>query len=235
MPFDLFLNASDLADPAERAAYLDRECAGDVELRQRVKALLAAHDGERRSVEDEAGGKSGPTSPATLEATAAVDSETIPASQPATRQQGSDSADSKCADAPRADRSAGFVAGQVIAGRYTPLEVLGEGGMGTVHRAEQSQPIRRHVALKLIKIGMDSRTVLARFDAERQALALMDHPNIARVYDGGTTEAGQPFFVMELVSGEPITDYCDRLRLSVRARLELFVSVCQAVQHADEN
>ena len=90
------------------------------------------------------------------------------------------------------------------------------------------------MALKLIKIGMDSRAVLARFDAERQALALMDHPNIARVYDGGSTEAGQPFFVMELVSGEPITDYCDRLRLPVRARLELFVSVCQAVQHAHQ-
>ena len=100
--------------------------------------------------------------------------------------------------------------GQVIAGRYTLIEVLGEGGMGTVYRAEQTQPVKRQVALKLIKIGMDSRAVLARFDAERQALALMDHPNIARVYDGGTTEAGQPFFVMELVNGVPITDYCDR-------------------------
>ena len=90
------------------------------------------------------------------------------------------------------------------------------------------------MALKLIKVGMDSRAVLARFDAERQALALMDHPNIARVYDGGSTEAGQPFFVMELVSGEPITEYCDRLRLPVRARLELFVAVCQAVQHAHQ-
>ena len=124
--------------------------------------------------------------------------------------------------------------GQVIAGRYTLLEVLGEGGMGTVYRAGQTAPVKRQVALKLIKIGMDSRAVLARFDAERQALALMDHPNIARVYDGGTTEAGQPFFVMELVSGEPITEYCDRQRLPVRARLELFVSVCQAVQHAHQ-
>ena len=106
--------------------------------------------------------------------------------------------------------------------------------MGTVYRAGQTQPVKRQVALKLIKVGMDSRAVLARFDAERQALALMDHPNIARVYDGGSTEAGQPFFVMELVSGEPITEYCDRLRLPVRARLELFVAVCQAVQHAHQ-
>ena len=114
------------------------------------------------------------------------------------------------------------------------MEVLGEGGMGTVYRAEQTQPVKRRVALKLIKVGMDSRVVLARFDAERQALALMDHPNIARVYDGGTTAAGQPFFVMELVEGVPITEYCDRHRLPVRARLELFVAVCQAVQHAHQ-
>ena len=106
--------------------------------------------------------------------------------------------------------------------------------MGTVYLADQTVPLNRMVALKLIKIGMDSRAVLARFNAERQALALMDHPNIARVYDGGSTEAGQPFFVMELVDGEPITEYCDRYRLPVRARLELFVSVCQAVQHAHQ-
>jgi WD40 repeat protein len=106
--------------------------------------------------------------------------------------------------------------------------------MGTVYRAAQTEPVKRPVALKLIKIGMDSRAVLARFDAERQALALMDHPNIARVYDGGTTAVGQPFFVMELVSGVPITEYCDRHRLSVRARLELFVAVCHAVQHAHQ-
>ena len=106
--------------------------------------------------------------------------------------------------------------------------------MGTVYRAEQSQPVKRQVALKLIKVGMDSRTVLARFDAERQALAMMDHPNIARVYDGGATDANQPFFVMEFVHGVPITDYCDQHRLSVDARLELFVAVCQAVQHAHQ-
>ena len=137
-------------------------------------------------------------------------------------------------DSGRKNRPGGFVPGQVIAMRYTLRNVLGEGGMGTVYLAEQTEPVKRQVALKLIKIGMDSRAVLARFDAERQALALMDHPNIARVYDGGTTETGQPFFVMELVDGVPITDYCDRKRLPVRARLELFVAVCQAVQHAHQ-
>ena len=106
--------------------------------------------------------------------------------------------------------------------------------MGSVYLASQTEPVKRQVALKLIKTGMDSRGVLARFDAERQALALMDHPNIARIYDGGLTPAGQPFFVMELVQGVPLTEYCDRQRLTVKARLELFVAVCQAVQHAHQ-
>jgi tetratricopeptide (TPR) repeat protein len=106
--------------------------------------------------------------------------------------------------------------------------------MGTVYRADQTEPVKRQVALKLIKIGMDSRAVLARFNAERQALALMDHPNIARVFDGGTTPSNLPFFVMELVQGDPITAYCDQRRLTVRARLELFVVLCQAVQHAHQ-
>ena len=104
--------------------------------------------------------------------------------------------------------------------------------MGTVWKAEQTQPVRRTVALKLIKAGMDSRTVLSRFEAERQALALMDHPNIARVLDGGTTESGRPFFVMEYVKGVPFTQYCDDARLTIAQRLALFVPVCQAVQHA---
>ncbi|MGD9263872.1 MAG: serine/threonine-protein kinase [Methyloceanibacter sp.] len=117
-------------------------------------------------------------------------------------------------------------------GPYKLLQQIGEGGMGVVYMAEQSQPIRRKVALKIVKPGMDSKQVVARFEAERQALALMDHPNIARVLDGGTTETGRPYFVMELVKGVPLTEYCDRNGLSAAHRLELFVDVCRAVQHA---
>jgi serine/threonine protein kinase/tetratricopeptide (TPR) repeat protein len=117
---------------------------------------------------------------------------------------------------------------------YKLMEQIGEGGMGVVYVAEQTQPVRRKVALKVIKPGMDSRQVVARFEAERQALAMKDHPNIARVYDGGTTASGRPYFVMELVRGVPITEYCDDERLSIRERLELFVLVCRAVQHAHQ-
>src|SRR5438093_276483 len=118
--------------------------------------------------------------------------------------------------------------GTVIAGRYKLLEAIGEGGMGAVWVAEQTQPVRRKVALKLIKAGMDSKSVLARFEAERQALAVMDHPNIAKVLDGGLTESGRPFFVMEYVKGVPITEYCDVTRLRVAHPQELFGQVCQA-------
>jgi serine/threonine protein kinase/tetratricopeptide (TPR) repeat protein len=124
--------------------------------------------------------------------------------------------------------------GGLLAGRYALGELLGEGGMGTVFRAEQVLPVKRPVAVKLIKPGMDSARVVARFEAERQALALMEHPNIARVLDGGTTDRGQPFFVMELVNGLPLTAYCDQKRLSVRQRLDLFVLVCRAVEHAHQ-
>jgi serine/threonine protein kinase/tetratricopeptide (TPR) repeat protein len=123
------------------------------------------------------------------------------------------------------------VIGQTI-GPYKLLSILGEGGMGTVYLAEQAQPVRRRVALKIIKLGMDTRSVIARFEAERQALAMMDHPNVAKVFDAGTTEAGRPYFVMEHVAGIPITEHCDRHRLSTPERLELFDQVCQAVQHA---
>jgi serine/threonine protein kinase len=123
-------------------------------------------------------------------------------------------------------------AANLIAGRYRLIKKIGEGGMGSVWTAEQRQPVTRQVALKLIKKGMDSAAVLARFDAERQALALMDHPNIARIFDGGITESGSPFFVMELVQGEPITTFCDERRMTPEQRLELFIPVCQAIQHA---
>ncbi len=127
----------------------------------------------------------------------------------------------------------GETAGTVI-GPYKLLQEIGEGGMGTVWMAEQEQPVRRMVALKVIKAGMDSAQVVARFEAERQALAVMDHPHIAKVFDGGTTEQGRPYFVMELVKGTPITTYCDEHRLSPKQRLELFVPVCQALQHAHQ-
>lgn len=119
-------------------------------------------------------------------------------------------------------------------GSYKLLEQIGEGGFGVVFMAEQQQPIRRKVALKVLKPGMDTRQIVARFEAERQALALMDHPNIAQVFDGGTTQAGRPYFVMELVRGVPITELCDQSRLTIRQRLALFVDVCQAVQHAHQ-
>jgi len=121
-----------------------------------------------------------------------------------------------------------------VIGRYKLLEKVGEGGMATVYMAEQKRPIRRRVALKIIKLGMDTKQVIGRFEAERQALAMMDHPNIAKVLDAGTTETGRPYFVMELVRGLPITEFCDKKSLTTCERLELFISVCQAVQHAHQ-
>ena len=119
-------------------------------------------------------------------------------------------------------------------GHYRLLQKLGEGGGGVVYMAEQKEPVRRRVALKIIKLGMDTRQVIARFEAERQALALMDHPNIARVLDAGATETGRPYFVMELVRGVKITDFCDQNRLDTRQRLDLFIQICHAIQHAHQ-
>ena len=141
--------------------------------------------------------------------------------------------------APASDRTANHSArdeqaGTVLAGKYRLSELIGEGGMGSVWVAHQSKPVKRKVAVKLIKAGMDSKSVLARFDAERQALAMMDHPNIAKVLDGGLTPDGRPFFVMELVKGVPITEFCDSRKLTPKERLELFVPVCQAIQHAHQ-
>ncbi|MFO0810621.1 MAG: serine/threonine-protein kinase [Gemmataceae bacterium] len=204
----VFLAAVEAAPAADRAAVLDRECGADPELRKRVQALLQAHD-EPDSL---------------LDRSASAVGVTASAPRPANGRMG------RTVDcAPPAED-----VGSVIAGRYKLLQEIGEGGMGTVWMAEQTQPVRRQVAVKLIKPGMDSKAVLARFEAERQALALMDHPNIAKVLDGGTTDAGRPYFVMELVRGIPLTQYCDDRQLTVRQRLDLFVSVCSAVQHAHQ-
>jgi serine/threonine protein kinase len=119
-------------------------------------------------------------------------------------------------------------------GRYKLLHVLGEGGMGIVYLAEQVEPVKREVALKVIKPGMDSRRILARFEAEQQALALLEHPHVARVYDAGLAPSGRPYFVMEYVKGIPITEHCDRYRLTIEERLRLFLHVCEAIQHAHQ-
>ena len=119
-------------------------------------------------------------------------------------------------------------------GPYHLLELIGEGGMGEVWLAEQKEPVRRRVAIKLIKAGMDTREVVARFESERQALALMDHPSIAKVFDAGSTPEGRPYFAMEYVAGTPITTYCDRHKLTTRQRMELFIQVCEGVQHAHQ-
>jgi serine/threonine protein kinase/tetratricopeptide (TPR) repeat protein len=194
--------------PAEQwEAFLVERCGADGDLHRHVLHLLRAHVEAGSFLERPAVAQ--PTGP---EATGAARPPVLPAEGPGTRL-----------------------------GPYKLLEPIGEGGMGTVWMAEQQEPVRRLVALKVIKPGMDTRQVVARFEAERQALALMDHPNIAQVFDGGTTggepggvSPGRPFFVMELVKGAPITTYCDEARLAVRQRLELFVSVCQAVQHAHQ-
>jgi serine/threonine protein kinase len=178
----------------ERAAYLERACGRDSELRQRVEALLEAHDEVGDFLED-------PSQTTSLRA--------------------------------RPNVSAGEKPGDRI-GHYTLLQQIGEGGCGVVFMAEQEEPVRRRVALKIIKPGMDTKSVIARFEAERQALALMEHPNIAKVLDAGATEAGRPYFVMELVRGIKITEYCDQHSLTNDERLRLFVQVCQAIQHAHQ-
>jgi serine/threonine protein kinase/tetratricopeptide (TPR) repeat protein len=202
---DLFLKALELHSPAERQTYLDGACAGNPALRAQVEALLQADAQAGSFLASPAVGRAAPL---------------------AREEQGQRGV--VTVDAPIRERL-----GTVI-GSYKLLEQIGEGGFGVVFLAEQQQPVRRKVALKLLKPGMDTRQVVARFEVERQALALMDHPNIAQVFDGGETPTGRPYFVMELVKGVPITDYCDQNRLSIRQRLELFAHVCQAVQHAHQ-
>ncbi|MFN0068069.1 MAG: WD40 repeat domain-containing serine/threonine protein kinase [Limisphaerales bacterium] len=153
---------------------------------------------------------------------------------PASAEHETTEASDSIRPAPAADRLGEPDFERTVIGRYRLLEKLGEGGMGAVYLAEQREPVIRRVALKIIKLGMDTRAVVARFEAERQALAMMDHPNIAKVFDGGATANGRPYFVMELVEGVRITDYCDRERLGIGQRLGLFIQVCQAIQHAHQ-
>jgi serine/threonine protein kinase len=193
--------------PSERAAWLERACAQDAELRRHVELMLAAHDTHQSLLDRLA-----------------------PVAQPPEAATGA----SGGAEAEHPAQTEHEGCGTLLAGRYQLLQQIGEGGMGLVFVAEQQQPVRRQVALKVLKPGMDTRQVIARFEAERQALALMDHPHIARVFDGGTTPAGRPYFVMELVKGLSITAHCDRNSLPVRERLGLFVAVCEAVQHAHQ-
>ncbi|HMN95724.1 MAG TPA: serine/threonine-protein kinase [Phycisphaerales bacterium] len=211
--------------PEQREAYLHGACDGDAALRGRVDRLLHAaqpHDGEGTTFD------SGPQHRA-----AACDDPQTSAADGATldRPAGSDSGAAAPNLAPAGATGEG--PGSVI-GRYRILQAIGEGGFGTVFMAEQKEPVRRRVALKIIKLGMDTRQVIARFEAERQALAMMDHPNIARVLDAGATEAGRPYFVMELVRGVPITEFCDRNGLTIRERLALMIPVCHAIQHAHQ-
>jgi WD40 repeat protein/serine/threonine protein kinase/tetratricopeptide (TPR) repeat protein len=205
----IFIDALAMDSPEERIAYLDVACGLDPVLRARVEALLRSHED-------------------------AVDflGTPVPERLAVTPQEGV---------APdgtltwRADPGGGELeAGVVLGGRYKLLERIGEGGMGAVYMAQQTEPVKRLVAVKVIKAGMDSKTVLSRFEAERQALAMMDHPNIAKVLDAGVTDTNRPYFVMELVKGVPITKFCDDHKLTPRQRLELFVPVCLAIQHAHQ-
>jgi serine/threonine protein kinase len=203
----IFLSALDLGESTARREFLDRACAGDDSLRATVEAMLTDHESASQFF--------------------ARGRETI---QKASR----DLADGKVVAEFIEDTSAVDEKIGKRIGPYKILQRIGEGGCGVVYMAEQGKPISRRVALKVIKLGMDTKSVIARFDAERQALALMDHPNIARVLDAGVTETGRPYFVMELVRGIKITEFCDQNNYDTRQRLGLFIQVCQAIQHAHQ-
>jgi serine/threonine protein kinase/tetratricopeptide (TPR) repeat protein len=194
----------------ERSAYLDGACRDDTTLRAQVNDLLRDHEQVGRFLE---------TSAADRQPEAAADTPYQPAGL---------GAENRPPPRTLSERPGTHI------GPYKLLQKIGEGGMGVVYMAEQEKPVRRTIALKIIKPGMDTDQVVARFEAERQALALMDHQNIARVLDVGTTDTGRPYFVMELVKGVPITEYCDQNRLTPQERLELFAPVCQAIQHAHQ-
>jgi serine/threonine protein kinase/WD40 repeat protein len=225
-----------LAKPRiERSAFLDQACSGNTPLRAAVEALLAAHEASGSFLNPNR------NLPAARPSEAALDATWIP---PVTEREqaatgvylsGSGGAtDARTSQTATTDFLRDVKTGAVIGDRYTLQEKIGEGGMGEVWVAKQTEPVKRRVALKLIKTGMDSRSVVARFDQERQALAMMDHPNIASVLDGGMTSTGQPYFVMELVNGLELTKFCDEAKLTPKQRLELFIPICQAVQHAHQ-
>ncbi len=218
---ELFNAAVELAELADRAAFLDRECRGDRELRARLDDLIAAYNRPAGALESPLA-----ANPSGFVAGAA--NPTAARSPLPVRE------DDQTVSIQRETPPPASLIDTIIAGRYKLRQEIGEGGMGSVFLAEQTQPVKRQVALKLIKPGMDSRAVLARFESERQALALMDHPHIAKVLDAGTTEEARPFFVMKLVKGIPLTDYCDQHRLGLPERLTLFRQICSAVQHAHQ-
>ena len=191
---------------AEREAYLDEACASDPDLRSRVEARLQAHGEELGSPD--------PTDPTSIPSGPTASGPGLTSSHIRLRPM---------TEGPGA-----------VIGPYKLREKIGEGGMGIVYLAEQETPVRRRIALKIIKPGMDTDQVVARFEAERQALAMMDHPCIARVFDAGATDTGRPYFVMELVKGVPITEYCNTVQSTTTERLRLFVHVCQAIQHAHQ-
>jgi serine/threonine protein kinase/tetratricopeptide (TPR) repeat protein len=192
--------------PKDRPAFLDEACEDDAALRARVEQMLAVSDEAEAFITD------------------------LPDEQPEARKSGGEPGEITKVDLTDLPDE---TVGEKI-GRYKILEKVGEGGCGVVYVAEQTEPVRRRVALKVIKLGMDTKQVVARFEAERQALAMMDHPNIAKVLDAGTTETGRPYFIMELVRGIKITDYCDQNNLPTQDRLDLFIQVCQAIQHAHQ-
>src|SRR5229473_4461998 len=200
-------------EKSARAAFLEQACAGDEALRRAVELLLAQHEKDDDFLE-------------------------VPAMEVAAKDLARDQQDdtSRLASPSVPTETAADLASaeKISFGPYRLLQRLGEGGMGEVWLAEQSKPVRRRVALKLIKAGMDTREVVARFESERQALALMDHPAIAKVFDAGSTPEGRPYFVMEYVAGIPITAYCDKHRMTTRQRMELFIQVCDGVQHAHQ-
>jgi serine/threonine protein kinase len=207
---EIFYAALDLKTQEERRAFLDRACAGDANLRATVEELLTVQPDAERFFRD--GGVSRARVAEVLHELAGADGRR---------------------DAAGLELSADEELGKRI-GPYKLLQRIGEGGCGSVYMAEQETPVHRRVALKVIKLGMDTRGVIARFEQERQALALMDHPNIARVLDAGATDTGRPYFVMELVRGVKLTTYCDQNQLDTPQRLHLFIQVCHAIQHAHQ-